>query len=156
VAFAAACAQRVATIYRLTAQHAVVHRGFNDAIDTAWAFAQGEEINARRLQDAKDQVNEAFPEPDLGGGPDHFAVAAAAYALDAIEDKTPKSAWLAAGRARDAISQIDDAGGVEEEITLQHDALQIAKDCGDTLIQRDMFDSFVNQKAEWQIRWELS
>jgi hypothetical protein len=153
-AFAAACAQRVLSIYKYTAQGDVIRRGPSVAIETAWSFAEGAEVDEKRIHYAKDEVNRAFPEPELGGGADHFAVAAAAYALDAIEDETAKSASLAAGRACDAIAQIDELDGVEEEKDWQRHALQIAKEWGKQPIRRDMFDVLGTQKPRWLLRFE--
>jgi hypothetical protein len=154
VAFAAGCAQRVLSLYRYTAQGGVVHPGPGAAIETAWSFAAGEDVNAKRIQGVKDEVNGAFPEPDLGGGSDHFAVAAAAYALDAIEDRTPRSALLAAGRVLDAIAQVDEEDGVEEEEAWQRGALQVVKKWGERPIRRDLFGALGGEKPRWLLRFE--
>jgi hypothetical protein len=154
VAFAAACAQRVLVIYEYTSQGDLIRRGPSVAIKTAWSFAVGEQVDENRIEYARTEVNRAFPEPELGGGSDHFAVAAAAYALDAIEDETARSARLAAGRACDAIAQVDDEDGVEEEELWQNRALQVAKEWGTKPIRQDMFDVLGNEKPNWLLRIE--
>ena len=154
VAFAAACAERVLVIYKYTSPGAVVLRGPRVAIDTAWSFAQGEEIDIKRIEYARSEVNRAFPEPDLGGGAAHISCAAAAYALDAIHDDTARAAWTASAYALDAIDQIDEENGVEEERDWQSHVLQIAKEWGNKPIRKDMFDGLGRDKPSWLLRLE--
>jgi hypothetical protein len=153
-AFGAACAQRVLPVYKYTVPGDVIFRGPGLAVNTAWSFAEGEEIDDKRLEHAKAEVNRAFPEPDLGGGANHFACSAAAYALDSIRDETARSARLAAGRARDAIDQIDEEDGVKEEQEWQNRALRVAKEWGDRPLRRDMFDTLGTEKPKWLRRME--
>jgi hypothetical protein len=154
VAFAAGCAQRVLPVYKYTVPGDVIFRGPSLAVNTAWSFAEGEEIDDNRLKQVRAELERAFPEPDLGGGANHFACSSAAYAADAIEDKTARSARLAAGRARDAIDQIDEEDGVEEEKRWQDQALQVVKSWGDKPIRRDMFDALTREKPGWLRRME--
>lgn len=154
VALAAACAQRALPIYKLTVPGDVIFRGPSVAISVAWSFAESEEVKQERLEYARGEINRAFPEPELGGGANHFACASAAYALDAIEDKTARSVRLALGRVRDAIRQIDDEDGVEEEKEWQNRALQVCKEWDDKPIRRDMFDVSGSDKPKWLLRFE--
>jgi hypothetical protein len=154
VAFGAACAERVLIIYKYTSPGTVVFRGPRIAIDAAWSFAKGEEVDEKHIEYARVEVNRAFPEPDLGGGAAHISCAAAAYALDAIHDNTARAAGTAAAYALDAIDQIDEEGGVEEERAWQNHALQIAKEWGNKPIRKNMFDVLGGDKPSWLLRFE--
>lgn len=117
VLFAAVCARRVGVIYAVTCEEARVPSGPRIAVETAlnWARSTAPEFDQGVLAAAREAVNAAFPPAEMGGGADHFACAAAAYELDSITDSSPRAAWIAAGRALDAIGEIDEAGGEEEE-----------------------------------------
>ena len=138
-AFAAACAQRVLVIHDIMAQSGASRSGAALAVDTAWQFAE---------------LDRAFPEPDLGGGSDHAAVAAAAYALDAIDDDDPDSAEMAAARACEAIRMLDSDEGAEEESEWQLGVLQSLKDWRAEAIHRDLFSSTIAAKPAWLKRIE--
>lgn len=153
-AFAAACAQRVLVIHDIMAQSGASRSGAALAVDTAWQFAEGAQIDKHQLARVKAELDRAFPEPDLGGGSDHAAVAAAAYALDAIDDDDPDSAEMAAARACEAIRMLDSDEGAEEESEWQLGVLQSLKDWRAEAIDRDLFSSTIAAKPAWLKRIE--
>jgi hypothetical protein len=154
VAFAAVCAQRALVIYEYTTHDEIIRRGPSVAIETAWTFAEGADLDKKQIEFARTEVEKAYPEEEDGGGPELFSVSAAQYALEAIEDPTPESALLAAGRVLDCIGPIDEEDGVEEEHAWQRRALQLIESLGDKPIRRDLFKDLIDKKPEWQKRFE--
>lgn len=154
VAFAAICANRVQVIFKRTTQAETVPAGPRMAIDTAMAFAAGSQPpDAARIAQAKAAVDGAFPPADEGGGPDHFSCGSAAYALDAIADTSPRSAWLAAGRAMDAIDQVDEEGGSDEEGAWQLQVLQRIAAAGPSGLTPQFVASLDGPEPEWLKRF---
>jgi hypothetical protein len=155
VAFAAACAERVLIIYKYTSQGDIVRAGPGMAVETAWSFASGSTVDGARMDKVKASIDAAYPEPDLGGGPDQFSVSTASYALDAITDTTTKSAWSASQYAVYTIEQIDDEqGGGDEERAWQQRVLQLAASAGNGSVERQAFRALVAEKPQWLERFE--
>jgi hypothetical protein len=146
-AFAVACTERALSIYpalglsrdsRLTV-----------AVELAWRYACGEEVELLDIAEADDGLRAAIPKLDQTSSDvvSYPVCVALSHTLDAIDDPTPDSAADAVGSALETIEMTEDYLGHEtrEWAVAERDwllrALAVCESAGDGPAHRGLFQA---------------